>query len=136
MSVSTLACEFVSYARFVGGRECGEPVTHAYDGTPLCRDHYIYESRAYAVCNKCHASRWEEVRVFEREHTCSAGDQGYDCMHFEDATYCTCEEESRVILCVQCEELARPSHHEEMCEGCLEESVAEDRFLYETYCSQ
>jgi hypothetical protein len=137
MSISdnVALCAFVSYAHYLAGRECGAPVTHAYNGELLCRDHFIYESKAYPVCNSCHASKYEDVRVFLMEHTCAVGDMGGDCMHFEDAQYCTCESDHAVAICIHCEEYARIYDHE-LCEGCAEELSEEDRFYHETYLSQ
>jgi hypothetical protein len=129
-------CSFTSRARYIGGVDCGSPVTHTFDGALLCRDHYIYESRAYAVCNSCHAPKYEDVRVFEIEHTCSAIDAGADCMHFEDTRYCTCESDALVALCQNCDEFLRLVEDSTYCQNCYDGFEEEDRFYHATYNSQ
>ena len=136
-SLDNLAlCAFVSRAYYLAGRECGSPVTHAFEGALLCRDHFIYQSQAYAVCNSCHSAKYEDMRVYQTEHTCSVIDAGGDCMHFEDTQYCTCESDALVGLCQTCDEYRRIAEDSTHCHGCIEESEAEDRFLYDTYYSQ
>ena len=91
MPVSTLACEFVSYARFMGGRQCEETATHRVDTRDFCRAHWLYESGAIPVCGLCGNSRYADAWVVQAEHTCYAGDQGWDCMCFEHVESCYCE---------------------------------------------
>jgi hypothetical protein len=92
MSVSVIACEFVSYKHYVAGRACGREATLRLNDEDLCRDHWLYNSSAYPVCGACGFSKYEDVRVIQREHTCYEGDQGWDCMHFEhEQEYCECE---------------------------------------------
>ena len=92
MSVSQIACVFVSYKHYVGGRACGSDATHRLNDEDLCRDHWLYNSSAYPVCGACGLSKYADVRVIQREHTCYEGDQGWDCMHFEnDNEHCECE---------------------------------------------
>jgi hypothetical protein len=92
MSVSQIACVFVSYKHYVAGRACGSDATHRLNDEDLCRDHWLYNSSAYPVCGACGLSKYADVRVIQREHTCYEGDQGWDCMHFEnDNEHCECE---------------------------------------------
>jgi hypothetical protein len=99
MSVSTIACGFISYKHYVGGRPCGNDATHRVLGDTsmgevaidLCRDHWLYTTGAYPVCGLCGNSKYSDVRVIQREHTCYEGDRGWDCMHFENDEHCDCE---------------------------------------------
>jgi hypothetical protein len=95
MSISTLACEFVSYARFVNGRVCGDEATHRVDTRDLCRAHWLYESGAFPVCGLCKNPRYEDTWVIQAEHTCTEGDRGWDCMHFEGDEHCDCESQAK-----------------------------------------
>lgn len=95
MSALTLACEFVSYARFVNGRVCGDEATHRVDTRDLCRAHWLYESGAFPVCGLCKNPRYEDTWVIQAEHTCTEGDRGWDCMHFEGDEHCDCESQAK-----------------------------------------
>ena len=98
MSVSTIACAFVSFRSSFFGVGCKNDATHRYNDMDLCRAHWLYESGAFPVCGLCKNSRYEDTWVIQDEHTCIEGDRGWDCMHFEGVSYCDCESESQVAF--------------------------------------
>ena len=91
MSDLTLACEFVSYARLVGGRQCERSATHRVDTRDFCRAHWLYETNAFSACGLCGNVNDKDSWIIQSEHTCYAGDQGWDCMCFENVDSCYCE---------------------------------------------
>ena len=93
--MSAIFCAFVSFRSSFFGEGCKDDATHRYNDMDLCRAHWIYESGAYPICGLCKNSRYEDAWVAQAEHTCYAGDQGWDCMHFEDVSYCDCESEAK-----------------------------------------
>lgn len=128
-------CTFISHASVYSGQECGEEATHIYEGNLYCRAHWVYESRAYGICSKCHNARYSDVAIFEREHICSTIDAGGDCMHYEYANYCTCEADAKVVVCIVCEDVKVP-YVDEICQSCAAERADEDRWYHEVYNSQ
>lgn len=95
MTASLIACAFVSFRSSFFGEGCKNDATHRYNDMDLCRSHWLYESGAFPVCGLCQNTRYEDAWVIQSEHTCTAGDQGYDCMHFEGVEYCDCESASK-----------------------------------------
>ena len=128
MSVSTIACGFTSYKHYVGGRACGSDATHRLNDEDLCRDHWLYNSSAYPVCGACGLSKYSDVRVIQWEHTCYEGDQGWDCMHFENNNeHCECESSALEAFEIANREIAViPA--DAMCEDCEDENEAEVMF--------
>jgi len=95
MSVSVIACAFVSFRSSFFGEGCKDDATLLYNGMNLCRAHWLYESGAIPVCGLCRNSRYADAWVIEAEHTCTEGDRGWDCMHFEGVEYCDCESKAK-----------------------------------------
>ena len=127
MSVSQIACAFVSYARFVGGRQCDESATHRVDTRDFCRAHWLYETGAIPVCGLCGNTRYADAWVVQAEHTCYAGDRGWDCMCFENVESCYCESNATEAFESADREIAViPA--DAMCEDCEDENEAEVMF--------
>ena len=90
-----IACAFVSFRSSFFGVGCKDDATHRYNGMDLCRPHWLYESGAIPVCGLCRNSRYSDAWVIQAEHTCTEGDRGWDCMHFEGVEYCACESNAK-----------------------------------------
>jgi hypothetical protein len=88
---ASLFCSFVSYRSSFAGKECSSLATHRHEDEDYCRDHWVYVTGAISVCSLCQNPKYEDIRVGRFEHSCSAWDNGYDCMCFENDDTCHCE---------------------------------------------
>jgi hypothetical protein len=133
MTASLIACAFVSFRSSFFGEGCKNDATHRYNDMDLCRSHWLYESGAFPVCGLCQNPRYEDAWVIQAEHTCTEGDRGWDCMHFEGVSYCDCESESQVAFeSANRETAVIPAGT--MCEDCEDENEAEVVFREHYSC--
>ena len=127
MTASLIACAFVSFRSSFFGVGCKDDATHRYNGMDLCRAHWFYESGAFPVCGLCRNSRYEDTWVIQSEHTCTEGDRGWDCMHFEHVEYCNCESEATDSF-ESADRTSAVIPADAMCEDCEDENEAEVMF--------
>ena len=133
-----IACAFVSFRSSFFGVGCKDDATHRYNGMDLCRPHWLYESGAIPVCGLCRNSRYSDAWVIQAEHTCTEGDRGWDCMHFEGVEYCACEsnakDEFESATCVRYHGMPVIIPEGTMCEDCEDENEAETIFRENFHC--
>ena len=133
-----IACAFVSFRWSFFGEGCKDDATLLYNGMNLCRAHWLYESGAIPVCGLCRNSRYADAWVIQAEHTCTEGDRGWDCMHFEGVEYCDCESEAKEAFesatSVRYNGMPVIIPADAMCEDCEDENEAEVIFREHYSC--